>query len=740
MAPKFDVLGKLGSGMGNYFKYNFGGFPVGLPAYSAARSAGMNANAAFGTSILSTAAFSHASNQALAARDREQRTPAFEFQPLDTAYQYSIEALLGNQGRKPYSYYQYETNVSKNKLPEKQRLNEDEFNRWRDREKKGGWIARIDAPGESEIKDRATLTLFGRTFANPYDNPTLRESLGDEGVDRLTAATGVTALGVSASTLKPLAPLAGASSITASQFRKAFVGSSLKGLGVAGSILAGVQDYGESIEAGDSKLRAGVNAASSTTGSLAAASVAASTAAPLLAFGPAGWIGYAGIVGASAIAGQFAGGYASDRVLDVAGEGKQFNRKSISQPFSDLTSQVSGIDIKKLDYSQTEEDEMATPRKNQSRTLSRRSGRTPEQLDAIDREKINANQYVGLDQNRISGVVGLDKNQKDYSATIDRNTRQQEEQRYKTLADYQKDVYGINVKSGDTRYGINVDADTKRGLGIANIQSDERTSKYKTDVGANVEKFKHTTVDETKRFQQTTVNQTELAKAKVAASPEDYMSQDTLSRRVNDQRRAQNYAIDQRNLENRLKVAEFNAKQADKPDRFQERIDKQNARSAAQSEASMNRAMEAAKARDAYAKEARDRFYQQQQYQDAKGRYEQERQDKSNQNMQARQDYAAQRQDYMGAQAYDRFDAAQRRTDRLKEYEDEMRLKKEKMAQENSLRRMEYESKVSAMKANIGLEQQKFDFTKQQYGDLQQSRAAATALATRARAVVGSGY
>ena len=131
--------------------------------------------------------------------------------------------------------------------------------------------------------------------------------------------------------------------------------------------------------------------------------------------------------------------------------------------------------------------------------------------------------------------------------------------------------------------------------------------------------------------------------------------------------------------------------------------------------------------------------------------YEQQRQDKQNQNMQDRQDYAQKRQDYMGAQAYDRFYERQDKAARLKQDEEELKLKRDRQNADNALRRALYESQVSQMNAKIGLERDKFAFTKAQYADLQQSRAAqyadlqqsrvaANALATRARAVIGSGY
>lgn len=379
--------------------------------------------------------------------------------------------------------------------------------------------------------------------------------------------------------------------------------------------------------------------------------------------------------------------------------------------------------------------EVASPNDSLAKARQRTSG--------LYNSGIAPDTIAGFERTRIENQfsLGRDKNIRDYSATIDRNTRQQQEQRYKTYADYQKDIYGINVKSGDTRYGIDTEDKTKRYLGIENIRSDERVGLTKIKTADETDRWKYQNVDATKKYQHDTVDATALAKAKVAASPQDYMSAETLSRQVNDRLRLFNAAKDQQYLDNQLKVAEFNAKYSkSNEDLLRPGVDKWNAQAAIAAQNRDKQAIYAQQRADEmqrYESQRRDAIAQRAQ---AMQLYQQQRQDKQQAAAEDRSRYYSEKQDYYGQRAQMQAERQQDRLESQRRYEQNRKDDLDQAAAMRSLQKEQFEFTKAKFAADLDLKRQDFIFRQQQYLDRRGDMNAANAIAVSARAAIGANY
>jgi len=522
MAPRFDnfldaTVGGLGGTMGQYFKWNFGLAAPAIPTYEAGVKAGLKPSTAFGASLLTTAGLQYATNNALVGRDRDTKKTSFgaSYGLEDQIWDSTVGVILPNQGKVPRTYRDYVNQARKNGATDSQILTEDAYNQWKDAEYNRGGVFRINRDGQgSEIAGRDTATFFGRTVANPlyaYD-----ATLGKENVDRLTAGIGLTGLGGSTAALKGYTDLAKAGTTvgalpaySASQTAGIIGGSILKGLGVGATVYGGITDFAESKKAGDSDLRAAANATSNVTGGLAGAwagtQAATALSAPLLATPLAPAVPF--IVGAGTIAGGLTGsglsGWASDRVLDFFGEGKDKN--NYLSP-DQAASQSEARYQKALQANrQQSASTMATPTNrynNQNGTVinsSRPSDYAPGEKLAADQYAANlkaqtdyagyqiksltdlqnyamqsADRRYNIDRtSEVNYSLGSQKNQVDYEVGMNRNrvTRdvgyytsdnQLRASNYKTLAELQAKLDQNRLQSGDNRYLADTQASTEK--------------------------------------------------------------------------------------------------------------------------------------------------------------------------------------------------------------------------------------------------------------------------------------
>ena len=338
----FRALGGFGKAMNEYFRWNYSQSLQGLVGYGDMVKAGLPSNQAFGATIAGTTASQYAMNNVLRGRDRETKRPQvgdnYDSSWLNPVYDATIGFVLPDEGKIERRYSDYVARVYKNGGKDADVLTEDAYNAFKDRTYNAGGKLRYNERGVgSEIPNRDTITFFNKTLVNPlyaYDS-----TIGADTVDKLTAVgTGLTLAGSAAALYEPTqlakakAPLpvfdSSGTLIKGAQNARMsaqVVGGGLaKIAGVAGSIYGGITDYANSKAIDrDSDFRAGTNAVASTGGGLAGAAYGASVAAPFaVASGPFAPLVIGGAAIAGSLLGSYTAGWASDRVLDAAGEGK----------------------------------------------------------------------------------------------------------------------------------------------------------------------------------------------------------------------------------------------------------------------------------------------------------------------------------------------------------------------------------------------------------------------------------
>lgn len=626
MAPRFDnfldgSVGGLGGAMGQYFKWNFSQSPAGISTYSAGVNAGLRPSTAFGTSLLTTAGLQYATNAALVGRDRESKKPTFgdSYGLEDQAWDSTVGVILPNQGKVPRNYADYTNQVKKNNGTAAQTLSQDAYNNWKDAEFNQGGIFRINREGQgSEIVGRDTATLFNRTVANPlyaYDG-----SLGRENVDRLTAGVGLASLGGSAAALKNYTDLAkvGATvgavpAYTASQTAGIVGGSILKGLGVGATVYGGITDFAESKKAGDSDLRAATNATSNVAGGLtgAWAGTQATTAlsAPLLATPLAPAVPF--IVGAGAIAGGITGsglsGWASDRVLDLFGEGKKSDN-GISADTAMANAEARYQKALQANNQQST-NTMATPNNRYNNQTGKTVINSNKAAEYAKGEKLASDQYSAnvKYQSDIAGYqiksmadlqnYQMQSSDRRYNTDVTSNVNLQLGSQ-KNNFDYQAKTYDSQLQSGDRQFKTlaelqaaldsnqrieRVGFDKNRVTGIIGLDANAKNlegSKFETTT-------KYGTQERINQYNRNTLDQTAIAEAQIKSGTYG-MSKDDMAKRANDKANFDNWKArndanfdyaDRTNAQIKFNKDMANAERA----YSDQRLDRQNDRAAAMS-------------------------------------------------------------------------------------------------------------------------------------------------------------
>jgi hypothetical protein len=325
----FRALGGFGKAMNEYFRWNFSQAPQSIAGYGDMVKAGLPSNQAFGAGLVGTGVAQYGMSNVLRGRDRETRKPTFgdnyDSNILNPIYDWTVKAVLGDEGKIQRKYGDYVGKVYEHGGKDADVLSEDAYNAFKDRTYNAGGIFRYNEAGKgSEVPNRDTLTVFNKTIVNPfyaYDS-----TIGAATVDKLTAVgTGLTLAGSAAALYEPTQLAAAGTPLpvynssgdlvkgaqNARMSAQVIGGGLAKIAGVAGSIYGGVVDYAESKKAGDSDFRAGANAIASTAIGLEGAKYGARLGSRF------GWPGIAiGVIGGGLI-GNYAGGWLSDRGVDL---------------------------------------------------------------------------------------------------------------------------------------------------------------------------------------------------------------------------------------------------------------------------------------------------------------------------------------------------------------------------------------------------------------------------------------